>query len=108
MKVNHANFGQGTVISEENGKITVEFKEFTKVLLVAYANLTNEDGTPYYVAPVKEAKKQYKAVKSVNRQLTAEEKRECAFLNPDGSTNWEAKNNWLEKREQIKWGVKSW
>lgn len=107
MKLNHQTFGQGTVISEENGKITVEFKDCTKVLLVAFANLTNEDGTPYYVAPVVE-KKQYKAVKSVKKQLTAEEKRECSFLNPDGSTNWEAKNNWLEKREQIKWGVKSW
>lgn len=107
MKLNHKTFGQGTVISEDNGKITIEFNEFTKVLLVAFANLTNEDGTPYYVAPVVE-KKQYKAVKSVNRPLTAEEKIECAFLNPDGSTNWEAKNNWLEQREIKRRNVISW
>lgn len=107
MKLNHNNFGQGTVISEENGKITIEFNEFTKVLLVAFANLTNEDGTPYYVAPVVE-KKQYKAVKSVKKQLTSEEKRECSFLNPDGSTNWEAKNNWLEQREIKRRNVISW
>ena len=46
-QVVHPKFGQGTIISEANGNVTIEFAEFTKTLIVKYAGLNNIDGTPY-------------------------------------------------------------
>ena len=41
----HSKYGQGTLISEENGKATIKFAEGTKTLVVKFAKLLNEDGT---------------------------------------------------------------
>lgn len=59
--VNHRTLGIGTVIAQDNKNVTVDFNGVTKVLMIEFAPLTNEDGTPFYTAPVATAKKSYKA-----------------------------------------------
>jgi len=64
MKVTHNTFGTGTVISSENGNVTIDFNGTVKTMVIAYARLLNEDGTPYgvaFVAKEKTAKKLNKA-----------------------------------------------
>lgn len=54
MKVIHAKFGTGTIISQDANNVTVDFNGVAKILLIKFANLTNEDGTPFgniYTAP---------------------------------------------------------
>ena len=59
--VNHRTLGIGTVIAQDNKNVTVDFNGITKVLMIEFAPLTNEDGTPFYTAPAAPAKKTYKA-----------------------------------------------
>lgn len=75
MQVSHAKFGTGTVVSQDENNITVDFNGVIKTLLIKYAKLTNEDGTPFYtepakkVNPCKKTKTQY-----TPKPMTAEEK----------------------------------
>jgi len=60
----HSKFGQGSVISEENGNITIDFNGAVKTLIVKFAGLKHEDGSDYgisFVAPEKKSKKLNKA-----------------------------------------------
>ena len=59
--VNHRTLGIGTVIAQDNKNVTVDFNGVTKVLMIEFAPLTNEDGTPFYTALAATAKKTYKA-----------------------------------------------
>lgn len=64
MKVNHAKFGQGQVISQDENNVTVDFNGAVKTLVIKFSRLTNEDGTPFgetFVAPKKKNKKLNKA-----------------------------------------------
>jgi len=38
-------YGIGTLISEENGKVSIQFESGIKSLIVKFAKLTNEDGS---------------------------------------------------------------
>jgi hypothetical protein len=60
----HSKFGQGLVISESNGNITIDFNGEVKTLIVKFAGLKNEDGSDYgvaFVTPAKSSKKLNKA-----------------------------------------------
>jgi hypothetical protein len=63
-QLTHSKFGQGSVISESNGNITIDFNGDVKTLIVKFAGLKNEDGSDYgvaFVAPAKSSKKLNKA-----------------------------------------------
>lgn len=58
--VNHNQFGKGTVINQDENNVTVDFNGVVKTLIIKFARLTNEDGTPFalqFVAKEKKAKK---------------------------------------------------
>lgn len=64
MKVSHTQFGIGTVVSQDAENVTVDFNGTVKTLVIKFARLSNEDGTPFgsqFVAPVKKAAKLNKA-----------------------------------------------
>jgi hypothetical protein len=47
MNVVHSTFGKGTIISQDDNNVTIDFNGVTKTLIKRFANLFNEDGTPY-------------------------------------------------------------
>ena len=49
MKVTSKIFGIGTVISQDNTSVKVDFNGDVKNLALKFANLTNEDGTGFFV-----------------------------------------------------------
>lgn len=54
MKVIHNTHGTGDVISQDENNVTVNFNGLVKTLVIKFARLMNEDGTPFgthYVAP---------------------------------------------------------
>ena len=56
MKVTHPKLGAGTVVSQDTDKVTVDFNGTVKTLLIKFAKLSNEDGSPFgtqFEAPVK-------------------------------------------------------
>jgi hypothetical protein len=90
-------FGQGTVISEENGNVTVDFNGIIKTLVVAFARLTNEDGSIYGQQFIVPEKKQMSSKKrSEKLQITSKGSFDSMF------TSVEDRENWKEKREQIR------
>jgi hypothetical protein len=95
-KVFHKTFGQGSVISETNGNVTVDFNGVEKTLIVKFAGLKNEDGSDYgvvFVAPEKKVKKtNYMSNEDYAKTKTARMSDE----------EWEAHRNFK------KWGSKSW
>ncbi|HRQ17685.1 MAG TPA: hypothetical protein PL085_11455 [Agriterribacter sp.] len=105
-KVNHKQFGSGTVISQDEKTITIDFCGSIKTLIKKYAKLTNEDGTelgPHAVPAEKKAKKTNAEKRMAwERTLTEDQKRGLRFENPDGSKNYEAYNDFLERRENAK------
>jgi len=59
-QVTHNTFGIGTVVSEKDGNITINFSGVEKTLIIKFAGLKNLDGSDYgvvFVAPVKKSKK---------------------------------------------------
>ena len=56
MQVTSKTFGTGTVISQDATSIKVDFNGEVKNLALKFANLTNEDGTPFYNEPKKSVK----------------------------------------------------
>lgn len=56
MKVTSKIFGTGTVISQDATTVKVDFNGEVKNLMLRFANLTNEDGTAFYVEPKKVSK----------------------------------------------------
>ena len=107
MKVNHNKFGQGSVISEDANNITIDFNGEVKVLVKRFARLTDESGAPLFEEPAKEIKVK-KNYRSVSSKPNTEVKERGLFLNPDGSRNWEAYNDWMEAREEKRRNVISW
>lgn len=91
-------FGQGTVICEDTGgNITVNFNGTVKTLVVAFAKLTNEDGSAYgqvFIAPEKKQISNKK--RSVKLQITSRGSLDSMFATV------EERENWKEKREQIR------
>lgn len=47
MKVISNTLGTGTVISQDEQNVTVDFNGIVKTLIIRFAHLTNEDGTPF-------------------------------------------------------------
>lgn len=72
MQVVHKTFGQGTVISQDDNNITVQFSEVTKTLIKRFAGLTDLSGAPI-VAVVEAAPKKSKsaALQTKNRAEVA-------------------------------------
>jgi hypothetical protein len=63
MILTHSKFGQGTLISQTDANVTVDFNGEIKTLIIKFANLTNEDGSAFgtpFVAPAKKVKSQRK------------------------------------------------
>ena len=58
MKVTHAKFGIGTVISTTKDTVMVNFNGETKELMKMYANLKNEDGSSFEGLETKEERVQ--------------------------------------------------
>ena len=56
MQVTSKAFGTGTVISQDATSVKVDFNGEVKNLALRFANLTNEDGTPFYIEPKKVSK----------------------------------------------------
>jgi hypothetical protein len=70
--VKNFQFGLGKVISEENGKATINFNGSIKTLIVKFAHLTNEDGSEFIGST------EFKAVAAkanpYHKNVTAEQK----------------------------------
>ena len=47
MNLTSEKYGMVTLISEENGKVNIQFSCGVKSLIVKFAHLTNEDGTAF-------------------------------------------------------------
>ena len=60
MQVTSKTFGTGIVISQDATSVKVDFNGEVKNLSLKFANLINEDGTPFYTEP-KKAKKAKKS-----------------------------------------------
>lgn len=80
-QVNHTQFGTGTIVSQDENNVTVDFNGTIKILIIKFARLTNLDGTPFgviFVAPKAKTKKRNPANfdKSLPSwdDMTAEEK----------------------------------
>ena len=69
MKLVHSRFGLGKVVKETKDNVTILFDCGEKTLMRAFAPLTNEDGTPYYV---NEVVKEDKVAKANKRRHKAE------------------------------------
>ena len=59
-------FGQGTVISQDAKTVKVDFNGEVKNLALRFANLTNEDGSPFYVEPKKVSKPKKAALPKID------------------------------------------
>jgi epoxyqueuosine reductase QueG len=97
MTVSHKVFGNGTVISQDNQNVTVDFNGTVKTLITKFAKLTNEDGSEFGVqfeAKPAKARKQNQA----NRNVAG------AFTNMTDSQ----KIAFLQEREKAAWSSKSW
>lgn len=57
MKLTHNTFGTGTVISQDGRNIMIDFDGDVKTLVIKYAGLIKEDGTPFAEGPTFTAKK---------------------------------------------------
>lgn len=63
-QVNHPTFGTGTIVSQDDKTVTVNFNSNIKVLSAAFSRLTNLDGSKYgeqFVAKESKPKKLNKA-----------------------------------------------
>lgn len=111
MKVTHAAFGTGTIVTQDANNVTVDFNGNVKTFVTKFAKLSNEDGSPFGVQFVAEVKKTKKTNAEKNmafeRTLTEEQKRELAFKNNDGTTNHNALNDFKEQREKDQFNSKS-
>lgn len=110
MKVSHVQFGTGTVTAQDDNNVTVDFNGILKTFVTKFAKLLNEDGSPFGIQFVqKEKTKKTNSEKRLafERTLTVEQKMELEFLNPDGTRNHNAYNDFLERREDAKWASKS-
>ena len=118
MEVTSNKFGTGTLISEENGKATIDFNGETKSLIVAFAGLTLEDGSKFEASTVaveSAPKKTYKVSAAKKEAKRMEKLSVCAsylpgenpFENEDGSKNWDAVNAFEEERKAAAWASKS-
>ena len=54
MNLTSAKYGTGTLISESNGRATVDFESGAKNLIVKFANLTKEDGSVFEATTTEE------------------------------------------------------
>jgi hypothetical protein len=109
-QLTHIKFGTGTIVSQDENNVTVDFNGNIKTFVIKYANLTNEDGTAFGIkAVVVKKSKNSASIKRMNYESTLSEakKRALRFENEDGSTDWDAKNKWIEEREAIKRGSHS-
>jgi hypothetical protein len=66
MKVTSKIFGTGTVISQDATTVKVDFNGEVKNLMLRFANLTNEDGTSYYVEAKKVSKPKKAALPKID------------------------------------------
>ena len=92
MKVTHTNFGTGTILSQDENNVTVDFNGTVKTLIIKFAKLTNEDGSEFgvtFVAPSKKIKKQNRA-----NFMTQEE-----FAQTEAGKMTD--KQWIEYREQV-------
>ena len=109
--VNHARFGTGTIISQDDSNITIDFCGEIKTLIKKYAGLTHQDGTPIFeVKSIEKKAKKTKAEKRMDweRTLTEDDKRKLRFENADGTRDDKAYEYFLKRREAAKWGSISW
>jgi hypothetical protein len=109
-QVTHIKFGTGTIVSQDENNVTVDFNGSVKTFVIKYANLINVDGSVFGdMAIIVKKSKKSGSVKRMNYEatLTETQKKALRFENADGSTNWDAKNKWIEEREAIKRGSHS-
>jgi ribosomal protein S1 len=101
----HSTLGQGTVISQDDNNVVVDFNGIEKKMIIKFAKLTNADGTPFgthAVAQVKFKKSNSQKRLEWERTLTEQQKKDLKFENPDGSFNHKAYNDFLDRREEAK------
>lgn len=98
--------GTGTVISQDDANVTVDFNGTEKTLVIRYAKLTYEDGTPFGEHAVAKEKKPMSARKRREKLQVTSGGGFCK--NADGTTNWDAVNDFEEKRKRAAWGSISW
>lgn len=102
-----AQLGIGTVISEENGNITVDFNGTVKTLIVKFARLTNEDGTAYGEQFTAKPKKEI-SKKKLAEKLEVSSNKPASWMNADGTKNWDKYNDFIEERERAAINSISW
>lgn len=81
MNVIHPRHGLGTIVSQTEENVTVLFEVGEKTLIKAFAGLTLEDGSDFYVAKKKPAKKA-KTNKFEKRALAEARQEAYAKANP--------------------------
>lgn len=106
----HSTYGTGTLISEENGKATIQFNSGIKTLIVKFAKLTNQDGKAFEGATgdvqieIKPANK-FKSFGKTKEQKHAEKMSITAHSEYD---RFELKNWYDEHQAEVKKTCKSW
>jgi len=72
MKLISKKFGQGTLISEEDGRAIIQFESGIKTVLIQFAGLTKEDGTKYEATTLVPETKITKTRKISEKSVTKE------------------------------------
>lgn len=112
MTVTHSQFGTGQIISQDENNVTIDFNGTAKTMVIKYAKLTYEDGTPFGVQAVATEKKKKKSNSQKRIEwestLTEDQKRELRFEKADGSFDQDAYDKFMDEQEKKKWASKSW
>ena len=109
--INHPIFGQGNIVSELNGKATIDFNGTVKTLIVKFAHMTNEDGTEFVgsteLTRIEPKSNPYqKKVTAAQRQAKLSEKLNVTASRP--SLTQKEKEDLEDYMNAKKWGSISW
>lgn len=96
--VNHPRFGQGSVVSQDDNNVTVDFNGKVVTLVIKFSKLTNVDGTEYGVQHIAKVAK----VKKLNKAnfMNAEEFSKSKYATM-------SKNDFQDELNASKWASKS-
>jgi hypothetical protein len=99
MKVTHPTLGEGQVISQDANNVTVDFNGTTKVMIIKFAKLKNEDGSDFGVQAVAAPAKAKKLNKA--NFINVEDYKKSEYFNMD-------KNDFEDMRKKDAYKSISW
>jgi hypothetical protein len=96
-----AQFGQGTLISEENGKANIQFSCGIKSLIVKFAHLTCEDGSEF-VGSTGDVVIEAKPVSKYNHKGRTAEEKHAEKMSITAHSNYDRfeLHNWYDEHQE--------